>query len=322
MRASPSRFESPPTIAFTHIASREQLDYLRRYRSLIHVVAPSEPRRPMTGNSDRETRWQTEAAFFDAQAKASVTAGITATDPAVINRYSRATLAGALYPREYAFALLGNPTGLSILEVGCGEGQNACLLALLGARVAGIDISPGAIEVARIRATVDRVSDRTEFRVGALEVAPPPEQQYDVVWCEAFLHHVLNDLDDTLNRLVAALKPGGRLIVIEPVSLSKQLRRLRQVVPVAANATPDERPLEPRELLLVQGRIPSSHTRYFRCFGRLQRFVLPGGSYEHAAAWQKGASNLMARADDALLSIPSLRRFASVVVVSGKKGSY
>lgn len=273
----------------------------------------------MTSQQEREVRWHQEAAFFDAQARASAAAGIKPTDPAVIARYSSVTLPKARYPREYAFASLGDPASLSILEVGCGEGQNACLLGLLGARVTGIDISPGAIDVARARAAANGVTDRVTFQVGALEVSPTPENQYDVVWCEAFLHHVLDDLAETLDRLVAALRPGGRLIIIEPVSLSKPLRQVRRWIPVAANATPGERPLEPRELALVRDRVPASRARYFRCLSRLQRFVLSNGSYEHSAPWRKLLSDFLAQTDHQILANRHFRRFASVVVVTGRK---
>jgi len=265
-----------------------------------------------------ESRWRSEAEFFDAQARRNEHA-IRPLDPAVVTRYSEASLETARYPLEYAFALAGNLSNLSVLDVGCGEGANSALLAKLGARVTGVDISPGAIDIARRRAKVNSVSDQVAFTVSPLETIENWADKFDLIWCEAFLHHVLGDLESIVHRLVSWLSPNGRIIILEPIALSGALRAIRRVVPLKIEATPDERPLVRRELRLIQQVVPSSQTRYFRCLGRLARFTLPDGSYEHAPAARKKLTDILAAVDDGLFRVPTLTRFASIAVVSGNR---
>ena len=42
------------------------------------------------------------------------------------------------FPLEYAYALLGDVRGRTVLDFGCGSGQNSLLLARRGARVVGV----------------------------------------------------------------------------------------------------------------------------------------------------------------------------------------
>ncbi len=105
--------------------------------------------------------------------------------------------------------LLGDISGLSVLDAGCGEGYLARILAGRGATVTGIDISPRLIELARARDAEGAI----EYRVADLS-APLPE--YDRRFDLIASHLVLNDVPDHrgfIATLGAVLKPGGRLVV-------------------------------------------------------------------------------------------------------------
>lgn len=65
--------------------------------------------------------------------------------------------------------------GTRLLDVGCGPGGSALLAAEGGAQVAGLDLSPDAIEVAR-----ERVPSG-DFRVGDAESLPWPDGSFDAV---------------------------------------------------------------------------------------------------------------------------------------------
>jgi 2-polyprenyl-3-methyl-5-hydroxy-6-metoxy-1,4-benzoquinol methylase len=56
------------------------------------------------------------------------------------------------------------------------------MLARMGARVTGIDVSPGAIDVARRRALVNGVADRVRFLCAPIEKAPLADREFDIVW--------------------------------------------------------------------------------------------------------------------------------------------
>ena len=117
--------------------------------------------------------------------------------------------------------LLGDISGLAVLDAGCGEGYLARILAGRGARVNGIDISPRLIELARARDPEGAI----EYRVADLS-APLPE--YDRRFDLIASHLVLNDVPDHrgfIATLGAVLKPGGRLVVAMNNPYSYVVRR-------------------------------------------------------------------------------------------------
>src|SRR3979411_2836202 len=57
----------------------------------------------------------------------------------------------APYALEYAFHLLGDVRGKTVVDLGCGTGENLVLLVERGARVVGMDISPDLVAIAQKR---------------------------------------------------------------------------------------------------------------------------------------------------------------------------
>lgn len=105
--------------------------------------------------------------------------------------------------------LLGDVSNLRVMDAGCGDGYLARALAVRGARVTGLDISPRLIQLAREKdpdgAIVYRTADLS---------APLPE--YDSQFDAVASYLVLNDVYDYegfASTLAAALKPGGRLVL-------------------------------------------------------------------------------------------------------------
>lgn len=265
----------------------------------------------------RRERWKKEAAFFDGAAERAY---IGPVDARVAARYR--TQKRACFSKEFRYGLIGNPAGLRILDVGCGDGENAITLAVLGASVVGIDVSPGAIEVCRRRAEANGVVDRTEFICAPLEEAGL-RSDFDVLWGDAILHHVIPDLDSVLYRMRACLKVGGLFLFSEPVNLSPRLRALRRRVKfVPTNATPDERPLERMEIDKLRVAFPEVQVRWYRLFSRLDRFLLRGSAaYESAGQLHRALVYGLARTDEALLSMSGLQHLAGVALFFGTKQS-
>lgn len=250
------------------------------------------------------TRLSSEALFFDSVAERIEISPFPAS---TIARYARP---GSLYAIDLMYRLMGDVRDKSVLVAGCGTGETAVMLAKLGADVLGIDISPGSIQAAKTRAAINRVY--ADFAVSAIE-AYCPEEEYDIVLCEAILHHVIEDLGDVLTNLAGCLRPGGRFIAVEPVNLSAYLRRLRWAVGPAADHTPDERPLEQAELDMMRLVFPRLQTRYYRALGRLQPYIAP--RIEDASWPRRTAARSLALADRALMSLPVVRRTASLAVM-------
>jgi 2-polyprenyl-3-methyl-5-hydroxy-6-metoxy-1,4-benzoquinol methylase len=265
----------------------------------------------------REQRWDAEAEFFDKRAQRAERM-VTPTDPLTLGRY------GAPSPRrwfnkEFRFRVMGNFTGKAILDVGCGDGANSVLLAKLGGRVTGIDISPKAIALAGQRAQIDGVSQAVRFLCAPIETAQLEPCSFDILWGDAILHHLIEELDALIPKLLTWVKPDGLVLFAEPVNFNQTLRRIRFMVPVHTDATPDERPLEPAEIALLRKDIPDLRLRMFTLFGRLDRFILPDYNYERSSAPRRFVAGSIAAIDYALLSLPWVKRLGATAVMYGHR---
>jgi ubiquinone/menaquinone biosynthesis C-methylase UbiE len=99
-----------------------------------------------------------------------------------------------------------------VLDIGCGTGFLALLLADLGHIVTGIDLSPRMIDRARRKA--EQAARQIDFRVGDAVALDCPDETYDVV----VARHVIWNLPDperAVAEWVRVLRPGGRLALIE-----------------------------------------------------------------------------------------------------------
>lgn len=103
--------------------------------------------------------------------------------------------------------------GRKILDAGCGPGTYGIMLAQAGNEVAGVEISPGSVEVANQRAKEKGV-DFTA-RVGDLENLPFDDNTFDICFCGWVLHH-FPDIDKAVSELARVLKTGGMIAMAEP----------------------------------------------------------------------------------------------------------
>lgn len=97
----------------------------------------------------------------------------------------------------------------SILDIGCGTGTFACMLARRGLTVTAVDPAEASLEVARAKPGADRVRWVHGFATDL------PPLQVDLVTMTANVAQVfLTDAEwaSTLRAAYAALRPGGRLV--------------------------------------------------------------------------------------------------------------
>ncbi len=103
------------------------------------------------------------------------------------------------------------------ISLGCGSGAVVVDAVLLNAVQAmeGVDISPGALAVAKQRAREAGVQDRALFRVADLN-RPVLQGPYDLVLFEQSLHHI-DSLGEVLDECARALAPNGLFVINEYV---------------------------------------------------------------------------------------------------------
>ena len=113
-------------------------------------------------------------------------------------------------------AAAGVQPGQRVLDVGCGTGYFARLLARVvgpDGQVVGVDPSPEMIDYARRKA--GDVSS-CQFQLGTVEALELPAESFDVVVSSLVLHHLPEDLRvPALREMWRVLRPGGTLLVAE-----------------------------------------------------------------------------------------------------------
>lgn len=178
----------------------------------------------------------------------------------------------SMYDRIIAAA----PAGKRVLIPGCGFGDDAIRLAMLGAKVSTFDLSPESVEIARARAARAGCAD-IDFRVMPAEsMADYPAASFDMVIFVDILHHV--DIAPTLAEVVRVMTPGGTIIGDELYTHS-MLQRVRTSAAVEKFAypamqrwiyngqkpyiTPDEHKIDEDEFALVMACMDGAHVAYF-----------------------------------------------------------
>lgn len=100
-----------------------------------------------------------------------------------------------------------------VLEVGCGMGRYTLLLAKRGVQVEGLDLSEALL--ARLRSFE---AGRHAIPLHCADIARLPQElvgRFDLVLGFFTLHHV-HDLVGCFRGVARALKPGGRVVFLEP----------------------------------------------------------------------------------------------------------
>jgi len=167
-------------------------------------------------------------------------------------------------------------SGQRVLEYGCGDNPNGSLvLAECGADVTAVDLSPVAVERARVAARGRGLQDRIEFKIMNAETLEFPDDSFGLICGNGIVHHL--DLDTAFAEVARVLEPGGIAIFREPMGTNPAVNLYRRLTP--AERTDDEHPLVMSDLelarryfgrvrarrfhLSVLAAIPVRHTRVF-----------------------------------------------------------
>jgi SAM-dependent methyltransferase len=121
----------------------------------------------------------------------------------------RAELFGARGGLAGLLALLGDDVVIG--DLGCGTGAVTSELAVYAGRVIAVDESKAMLAAARRRL---QPLDNVELRAGALEALPVENDELDAALISLVLHYVPEPAR-ALAEAHRALKPGGRLVVVD-----------------------------------------------------------------------------------------------------------
>jgi 2-polyprenyl-3-methyl-5-hydroxy-6-metoxy-1,4-benzoquinol methylase len=219
---------------------------------------------------------------------------------------------------------VGQPSDLTILDFGCGEGWLSVKLAKQGNTLHGFDLSESLIARARQLADESRVAGQTTFRQMAAENLDYPDASFDMVIGTSILHHT--ELDITLQRMRRVLKPNGRAIFLEPLNQNIALRLWRLMTPWRRTRT--ERAFTGEDVAAVTRYFPATRFTYY-CFLSmfavtdycvLSMFAVPLLMVAPKNPTVKALNGWLEDLDERLLAaFPSLGRFSAVTVMDMRK---
>ena len=141
--------------------------------------------------------------------------------------------------------LLNDIDGCDVLDYGCGWGDNSIKYYLSGAFVTGIDVSERFIRAAD-EAFQSKGFDKNKYKFIKMDAHSLQfdDESFDFIVGDGILHHL--DAKIALSEIYRVLKPGGKVILFEPLAGHPLLKLFRLLTPKARTA--DEAPLTNSDL--------------------------------------------------------------------------
>ncbi len=213
---------------------------------------------------------------------------------------------------EEALLRRASVEGLDVLEAGCGDGELSLELLGRGARLTGLDVSAGMVEVATRRAQAFLPTAPARFVVAPLESTGLDDGAFDLVVGKWILHHA--DPRSAATEIARVLKPDGRAVFVENSAANPLLalarRHLAGRFGIPRFGTPDEHPLTREDVQALResfSRVTTTHPDF--CFFELfDRQIL---RYRH-----RRLSRALSRLDALVYRhLPFMRRWSFHILV-------
>lgn len=204
--------------------------------------------------------------------------------------------------RSWAYEQLGPLAGQDILEIGPGLGQDTVTLAQGGAKVTVIDVSEPGLEVARRAVAAAGLLDRCVFEKCDAQATGYPDNSFDGIFARGVTMHV--DHIAFLRELARIVRPGGRVVLIDPLKYHPVINLYRLSVSSCKDSNPRYRTLrdmaagarffsswDHREfylnsvLALVFRGSPAIYQRVTRPLQRLDKITLGALPFLRPFAW-------------------------------------
>ncbi len=166
----------------------------------------------------KQKNFQTEEKFHDEWAKT-----VSIENLNVIAQFE-----GPTSP-EYnkAIRLLPDVKNKNILNLGCGLGEEAVYLAILGAKVVAIDISNAMLKTTEKLAKKYKVNKNITFQKMSCEDMAFKNNSFDAVFGCNILHHV--NIKKTVLEVRRVLKPKGIAVFVEPLAYNPVINIYRRM---------------------------------------------------------------------------------------------
>jgi len=198
---------------------------------------------------------------------------------------------------------LGDVAGLPVLDLGCGPGMAAVVLARRGAAVTAVDLSAGYLAETGRRAEANGVEVSLVQAAG--EQLPFPDGHFARIWGNAVLHHL--DLDLAVPELARVLTPDGVAVFCEPWGGNPLLAWARRGVPYPGKQrTHDETPLNSSHVKQLRRGFAHVEVEGFQLLAMLSRILGRSRLTDRLKRWDRWL----------LRFVPALQQVCRYVVVT------
>lgn len=136
---------------------------------------------------------------------------------------------------EALVGTLGIKSGLTVLDLGCGDGTTALPAARLGADVLGVDIARNLVEAGNRRALQEGLSNLRFQEGDASDLAGLPDKTFDLV-ISIFGAMFAPKPFDVAKEMVRVTRPGGRIVMGNWIPNDPTL--VAQILKISAAYTP------------------------------------------------------------------------------------
>ena len=117
--------------------------------------------------------------------------------------------------RNKVVKIVEETTPENILDIATGTGDLAISLAKTSAtKIVGLDLSPGMLDVGKVKVKAKKLDDKIEMVIGDSENLPFEDNSFDAITV-AFGIRNFETLEKGLADILRVLKPGGIFVILE-----------------------------------------------------------------------------------------------------------
>jgi len=191
-----------------------------------------------------------------------------------------------------------------VLSLGCGEGSETFFIAKNGGIVTGVDLSDVGVEIAKKRASEEKI-DSIEFLIMDAEKTTFPDKSFDIITACGVLHHL--DIEKAYKEMDRLLKPDGEIICIEPLAYNPLISWYRKHTPHLRTEWEAEHILTMKSIHLAKKYFKNIDIKFFHLFTILG---VPFRKFKFFS----GLLSALEAIDSVVLRIPLIRLLAWQVI--------